>query len=186
MEVSFKFLSVVISEVTFCHLCWLVRICWMLNYFLDNLRVELAGNSNVGGTFSEIYMRLMTPLLSSKWRHFRPFPSIWRNFTRYSIASSVTCSEICQNFSNSAERLTIKKMESFRWRCEKFETVCRALFRHKITPFMMKRCTFFLAVCFQTVSKYSRHLHPNHILFFSAGSNKRWKVLTFFKEKNTE
>ena len=146
----------------------------MLNYLLDNLRVELAGNSNVGGTFSEIYMRLMTPLLTvaPSDNIFDHFP-LFDETLRVTVASSVTCSEICQNFSNIAERLTIKKMESFRWRCEKFETVCRALFRHKITPFMMKRCTFFLAVCFQTVSKYSRHLHPNHILSYSTGSNKR-------------
>ena len=39
----------------------------------------------------------MTLLLSSMWLNFRPFPSIWRNFT-----SSVTDSEIHQKFSNSA------------------------------------------------------------------------------------
>ena len=42
--------------------------------------------------------------IASLWRNFRPFPSIWQNFYvtwSFGIASSVTYSEICQNFSNS-------------------------------------------------------------------------------------
>ena len=45
----------------------------------------------------------MTLMLSSMWWKFLPFPSIWRNFTSFAIASSVKYSEICQNVSNSVQ-----------------------------------------------------------------------------------
>ena len=52
----------------------------------------------------------MTLLLSSMWRTFRPFSSIWLNFTSHRAlyyASSVTCRDIRQNSVRASLSITV-------------------------------------------------------------------------------
>ena len=53
-------------------------------------------------------IQLMTLLLNSMWLNFDHFPLFLRSFTShrafFALASSVTYSEICQNFANSVAR----------------------------------------------------------------------------------